>query len=80
MAQLLTTTHWACRSGWTNPPRLVDRATKGDKSPCPSARSDDALRGGSKAASFHLSYAHWQAYICPSSSLVIVPTLSRVDF
>ncbi len=25
-----------------------------------------------KAASFHLSYAHWQAYICPSSSLVMV--------
>jgi hypothetical protein len=33
----------------------------------------DALRGGFGAASFHLSYAHWQAYICPSSSLVMVP-------
>ncbi len=33
------------------------------------------VRRGFGAASFHLSYAHWQAYICPSSSLVMVPGL-----
>jgi len=62
-----------CRHRWSQPERSASRSAKIGLTCWRRLRFDDALRGGFGAASFHLSYAHWQAYICPSSSLVMVP-------